>query len=57
MSDTHLPEASAMRRVRVRNDRRPWICAERASHGWMDLKVGVWNPCQIDALWRILSTS
>ena len=30
--------------LRVRNDRRPRICAERTGHGWMDPKAGVWNP-------------
>ena len=44
MSDT-LPEASTTRRASFEmTPGGPWICAERASHVWVDPKVKVWNP-------------
>ena len=40
MSETHLPEASATGLCVLRNDPRPWICTEQASHGRIVTKGG-----------------
>jgi Resolvase, N terminal domain len=39
------------RALRVRNDRRPRICAERATIVWVDPKVGVWLSHSVFLQW------
>jgi hypothetical protein len=49
MSDTRLLRSGETRLVRVRNDQRPWFCADRVSRERVDAedrgkRMGVWNP-------------